>query len=236
MKSFTRRAIVLAVLMLSASMLTVALTPTQRVAPEAALFDLESLIPHHFGDWQTDERMAQAVINPQLQAAVSNLYSQTLSRTYVNSDGRRIMLSLAYGEDQASQSRRIHRPEICYPSQGFQMHKKWKDTISTSSMTIPVMRITTQLGNRHEPVTYWIRIGDTLARGIVEQTFVRINYGLTGSIPDGILFRVSEISTDFQDSFAIQDQFINALLPSLTPNGHKILLGSARSKNDVNMK
>jgi len=227
MTPFTRRAIILAVLMLGASMLTVALTPTRGAIAEAAQFDLETVIPHQFGDWQMDMLISGAVINPQTQATLINTYSQILTRTYVNSNGRRIMLSLAYGEDQSSQNR-IHRPEICYPAQGFQIGKKWKDLISTDPVTIPVMRITTQLGNRHEPVTYWIRIGNSLARGVIEQTFVRVSYGLRGNIPDGILFRVSEISPDFQDSFALQDQFIRTLLSSITPNDQKILIGSLK--------
>ena len=229
MKSFTRRAIILAVLMLGASMLSVALTPTQRLTVEAAQFNLETLIPRQFGDWQMDDHIIQTVINPQAQASVSNLYSQTLSRTYFNRDGRRIMLSLAYGEDQSSHNR-IHRPEICYPSQGFQISKKWKDVISTDSTTLPIMRITTQLGNRHEPVTYWIRVGNTLVRGVIEQTFARVGHGFTGNIPDGILFRVSEINPDYQNSFILQDQFIQALLASLTPTDQKILVGSLNLK------
>jgi len=235
MTPFTRRAIILAVLMLGASMLSVAFTPTRNTVVEVPQFDLETIIPHQFGDWQMDERIANAVINPQTQASLSSLYSQILSRTYTNSDGRRIMLSLAYGEDQSSNNR-IHRPEVCYPAQGFQIINKWKDTIPVDSTIIPVMRITTQLGNRHEPVTYWIRIGDTLARGIIEQTFTRINYGLTGSIPDGILFRVSEISPNSQDSFILQNQFILALLSSLTPTGRKVLIGSSELKSDTNPK
>jgi EpsI family protein len=226
MTSFTRRAIVLAVLMLGASLLSFALTPTQRVTLETTQLNLEALIPRQFGDWQMDERGIQGVVNPQTQETLNKLYSQTLSRTYVNSAGRRIMLSLAYGEDQTGDNR-LHRPEICYPSQGFQINNKWKDVVSVDSVKLPVMRIETQLGNRHEPVTYWMRVGDSLVRGALEQTFTRVGYGLKGHIPDGILFRVSEISSVTEESFIVQDQFIQALLPMLTPTARKVLIGSA---------
>jgi len=233
MTHFARRAIILAALMLGTSVLTVALTPTMSAAAKSAQFQLETIIPHQFGDWQMDERIANAVVNPQAEATISSLYSQTLSRTYFNSDGRRIMLSLAYGEDQSSHNR-IHRPELCYPAQGFQIIEKRKDAISVDSVTLPVMRITAQLGNRHEPVTYWIRVGDTLVRGVVEQTFSRISHGLTGKIPDGILFRVSEINRNPQDSYILQDQFIRALLSSLTPANQEFLLGSLKQKETAN--
>jgi len=235
MTPFTRRAIILTVLMLGTSMLSVALTPTRRIAFEASQFDLEALIPRQFDDWQMPEGGIQAVVNPQTQEALSDLYSQTLSRTYVNSDGRRIMLSLAYGEDQSSH-KRIHRPEMCYPAQGFDITSKWKDTISLDSETIPIMRITARLGERYEPVSYWIRVGDKLVRGQVEQTLTRFSYGFKGIMPDGILFRVSEINKDSQDSFALQDQFIRALLSSLTLKDRKILVGLIGSENDVDLK
>jgi len=235
MTPFTRRAIILAVLMLGTSMLSVALTPTRSTVAGAAQFNLEALIPHQFGDWQMDERVTHAVIDPRLQATISSIYSQTLSRTYFNSNGRRIMLSLAYSENQSGASR-IHRPEICYPAQGFQIIKKWKDVISVDSMMLPIMRITTQLGNRYEPITYWLRVGDTLVQGHIEQTFTRTIQGLAGNVPDGILFRVSEINSNFQDSLDLQDQFIRALLSSMTQADRKILLGPIGSKNSVDLK
>lgn len=234
MTPFTRRAIILAVLMVGTSMLTVALTPSRSAVGEGKQFKLENIIPRQFGDWQTDEQIAaHTVVNPQVQETLGNLYSQILSRTYINSAGRRIMLSLAYGEDQTSH-KRIHRPEICYPAQGFQITSKQKDTVSFDSKMVPVMRITTELGNRYEPVTYWIRVGDKVVRGQVEQTLTRLSYGLTGIMPEGILFRVSEINKNAQDSFALQDQFIQVLLSAMTPADQEILIGSLISKEANN--
>ncbi|MCL2589542.1 MAG: EpsI family protein [Betaproteobacteria bacterium] len=235
MTPFARRATLLAVLMLGASVLSVALTPTRYIAVETTRPDLEIIIPRQFGDWQMDDQIVQAVVNPQKQAFIDLVYSQTLSRTYVNSKGRRIMLSLAYGKNQ-SDSSRMHIPEVCYPAQGFQIINKWKDVVSVDSMKIPAMRITTQLGNRHEPVTYWMRVGNSVVRGMVEQSFARIGYGLTGDIPDGILFRTSEINPETQNSFILQDQFIRTLLSSLAPIDRQVLVGSIASKNDSNVK
>mgnify|MGYP003340463721 CR=1 FL=1 len=45
-------------------------------------------------------------------------YDQTLMRTYANSHGEQIMLALAWGERQR-QDVKVHRPEVCYPAQGF---------------------------------------------------------------------------------------------------------------------
>jgi EpsI family protein len=227
--TFTRNAILLAVIMLGTSMLSVALTPTRHAA--TAQFDLESLIPRQFGDWQVDQQTAQAtVLNPQSRELLDKIYSQVLSRTYINSDGRRIMLSIAYGVDQ-SQDTKIHRPEICYPAQGFQLVKKWNESIHAGTITLPVMRIESQLGNRHEPVTYWIRLGNSLVRGSIEQSIARIDYGLKNrQIPDGVLFRVSEINSDTKESLVLQDQFIRTLLTTLPPSSRKFLIASSSSE------
>jgi EpsI family protein len=226
---FARRAIILAALMLGTSVLTAALTPKKHVANLAEQPNLEDIIPHQFGDWKEVETLAQAVVNPQTKETLDKIYSQVLSRTYINSAGRRIMLSLAYGTDQSSDNR-IHRPEVCYPSQGFQLLKKRDDVVLARSIALPVMRIETQLGNRHEPVTYWIRIGESLAKGAFEQFFARLSYGFRGYTPDGILFRVSEINPDIENSYILQDQFIQTLLDSLTPSALKMLIGSSTAK------
>jgi len=231
MTRFLRNAVVIGILMLGAFALSLIMTPELSTAP--VQFDLQTLAPDQFGDWRKEEQPVQGVINPQAQEFIDNLYSQTLSRTYINNNGRRIMLSLAYGTVQSGYQSEIHRPEVCYPAQGFQLIKKWKDVVGFKSTTLPVMRIVTQLGHRHEPVTYWIRIGDSLVRGAAEQSLARVGYGLTGHIPDGILFRVSEINSDEQGSFSLQDQFIRALLSSLTSDQRKILIGSSKSKTET---
>jgi EpsI family protein len=221
-----RRAIIVATLMCTASALAFFLTPTS--VTQHAQFDLETIMPRQFGEWKMDEQTTRDIINPQTQAFIDQLYSQTLARTYINKDGRHIMLSIAYGADQ-SHDKQIHKPEVCYPAQGFQVIRTQKVMIQAGGKELPAMRVETQLDGqykRHEPVTYWIRLGDDLVRGLVEQTIVRIRYGFGGHIPDGVLFRISEINQDTEDSYELQDRFINELLPALTPDARKIMLGS----------
>jgi hypothetical protein len=74
---------------------------------------LESAVPKSFGEWKELPDQGTQVVNPQTKALLDKLYSQTLSRTYVNKDGYRIMLSLAYGDDQRG-GLQAHRPEVCY--------------------------------------------------------------------------------------------------------------------------
>ncbi|MBY0446856.1 MAG: EpsI family protein, partial [Burkholderiales bacterium] len=77
---------------------------------------------------------------------------------------------------------------------------------------IPVRRLLAVSGNRIEPITYWITVGDTALRSGFERKVAQINYGLKGTIPDGLLFRVSSISTDSDKAYQLQEKFTNELL------------------------
>jgi len=218
-----RRASLLSVLMLVAAFLAWFLTPV--ITQRAGAIDLEGLVPRQFGEWHMDERTSIEIINPRLKRALDQIYSQTLTRTYINKEGRRIMLSLAYGADQSNENR-VHRPEVCYPAQGFVLNSREKDFIKEGGKEIPVMRIVADVGRSREPLTYWIRFGDSLIRGSLEQSLARIGYGLRGIIPDGLLFRVSEVNQDVKQSFSLQDEFINDLLNNVSPEAKKVLVGS----------
>ncbi|MBT0962765.1 exosortase-associated protein EpsI, B-type [Denitromonas iodatirespirans] len=225
-----KNAILAALLMLAMVALSAAITPRTRQVDQMGQMDLAEIIPARFGEWRVDPSRVASVVNPQQDQLINRIYSQTLARTYVGPEGRRIMLSLAYGEDQ-SRDNQIHKPEVCYPAQGFLVVERRKDEIVFEARPLPVMRVLTQLGSRVEPVTYWIRLGDELVRGAVEQNLARIGYGIQGTIPDGILFRVSEINADNESSYRLQDDFVNALLLALEPRYRAVLIGD-RAKLD----
>ena len=94
------------------------------------------------------------------------------------------MLSLAYGDDQRSDLT-AHKPEVCYPAQGFQLHSNSEDELTTPFGRIAVRRLNTSLGARREPVTYWFTVGDRAIRSKFDQRIVEVRLGLTGQIPDG---------------------------------------------------
>ena len=94
-----------------------ALRPTLHMADLRGRLELETVFPKQFGDWTIDNRVAVQLISPVLQAVIDRIYNQTLSRTYVNPKGQRMMLSVAYGGDQ-SDATRAHRPGGLLPRAG----------------------------------------------------------------------------------------------------------------------
>ena len=203
---------------------------TPRAGAQAAPPSLAKLIPTEFGGWRTDTAAREGlIVNPEQQAVLETLYSDTLSRTYINGAGQRVMLSLAYGANQ-SRATQVHRPEVCYPAQGFALGSLSKVTLDGAGAPLPAYRMTASLGARHEFVTYWIRLGDIVVRGAIEQGLARLRYGLAGTLPDGLVFRVSDLGPSDRTeptTWDAQDQFVAELLRSLPPESRRFLVGAS---------
>ncbi len=101
MKITNSRYLLIGLALILAAFGAIALTPTKLVADQGPKVDLESLIPKQFADWQIDDTIIPLQVDPQKLELISKIYRQTLSRTYFNSKGERIMLSIAYGGNQS---------------------------------------------------------------------------------------------------------------------------------------
>lgn len=168
------------------------------------------------------------MVNPQTQELLDKLYSEVLTRVYVNSSGYRIMLSLAYGGDQRG-AMQAHMPEVCYPAQGFMLKGNERGVLATAFGDIPVRRLFATMGARQEPVTYWFTVGDKAVLDRTRKRIMELTFGLTGRIPDGMLFRVSSIDPDQPHEYRLQEQFINQLLESVSPAVRARLAGFGSS-------
>jgi EpsI family protein len=219
-----RISFLIAALMFAASVGAIVARPTAKLTDAEPAVSLEAMIPKQFGDWREEIQRNVQVVNPQTQELLDKLYSQILNRTYVNPSGYRIMLSIAYGSDQKG-SLQAHKPEVCYPAQGFVLKKNEAGLLVTAFGEIPVRRLFTVLGPREEPVTYWFTVGDKAVQGTTQKRLQDLKYGLTGRIPDGMLFRVSSIDPDQTRANRVQDQFVSQLLQAVTPAERKRLSG-----------
>ena len=191
--------------------------PRVHLADQRAKIELETLFPREFGEWRVDDRMPVQLISPDTAALLNKIYNQTLSRTYVNGAGDRIMLSVAYGGDQ-SDATRAHRPEVCYPAQGFQVLSNVDGVFqATPDFSLPVRRLVTKLGGRNEPVTYWIVVGERVALSGTQQKIMQLGYSVRGIVPDGLLMRVSSIDANSKRGFALQEKFLASMLPAVAP-------------------
>ena len=218
--------IVVAALMVAIALAAPQLKPVRAECPAELV--LESMVPQAFGDWSIDPTLAPVALTADVQAKLDRIYSQTVSRTYVNTAGERVMLTVAYGGDQ-SDALKAHRQEVCYTAQGFTIHDLHHADLAVQGGAIPVTRMLAIRGERSEPVTYWFTMGDRVVRGRVERLAMQLREGFAGRIPDGMLVRVSSISPDTGAAYAAQQAFIGQLLAAM-PTGDRVrLAGAARS-------
>lgn len=209
--------IAVASLMFATALGAYALKPTERVAEQKPKIDLPTQIPLAFGDWKLDNMIVPILPNPEVQASLDALYSSTLARTYVNSAGKRVMLTIAYGSDQSSEATSVHRPEFCYSAQGFKVTNAGQSTLAIGSRNIKVQQLVGVLGNRYEPITYWITLDETATLPGIDRKLAQIRYGLQNKIPDGLLFRVSTVNLKDAEAFALQKTFLVDLEKSMSP-------------------
>jgi EpsI family protein len=220
---------VLGLAMAATSALTGALTPRLKLSQAQAKFSLEQMIPAQFAGWSVDASVVPLTPDPERQSVLEKIYDQTLSRTYVNRAGERVMLSIAYGGDQ-SRALQVHLPEVCYVAQGFEMVKVGEGALTTRFGPVPVKRLVARQSSRNEPITYWITVGDKAIKSSFEQKLQRLAYGLAGQIPDGMLVRVSTIQADERHAYRLQDQFVGQMLDALAVGDRVRLLGAAGRK------
>jgi EpsI family protein len=226
MKLFSIRHLVIGLAMLMAFGLSIAMKPTVRTADKGPKVNLEAMIPVAFGDWKIDPTVIQVQPSPDVQQNLNAIYDQVLSRTYVNSQGERIMLSIAYGGAQTDQLK-AHRQEVCYSAQGFQIKYLINQAVKIGQSTIPITRMLAVQDKRSEPVTYWFTMGDSVVLTTFERLMVQLKYGLSGEIPDGMLVRVSNLSTQPERAYQAHMDFIDTLVSHVDDKTRARLLGGA---------
>ena len=209
-----RRAIVLTAGMGAAALLGSFAQPTRRADSLPAL-DLEQVFPKAFGDWQVD-LAAAAFVRPAGELS-QQLYQQLLERTYVDRLGRRVMLSVAYGSEQAA-GLELHWPEVCYRYGGFTVSGRHVAQILVDGRLLPVTRLIATMPMRPEPVTYWAVLGDERTADANTFRLRRLGYAVRRQIADGLLVRVSSIDPVGERAFTLHEEFIDELVRALEPD------------------
>jgi len=225
MRPARKRAAVVVILMAATFWAAQAWRPTVHLAALRPEMALEAMVPKAFGTWSLDDRMPVQLVSPDTQEMLSRLYNQTLSRTYVNRAGEHVMLSVAYGGDQ-SDGTRVHRPEVCYPAQGFEILSNRVVNQTLPSGSLPVRQLVARQGGRIEPLSYWVVVGERVALSGTQQKLTQLRYTMAGIIPDGALLRVSSIDPDIEHASRLQSRFIAELYQAIKPTDRPRLFGS----------
>ena len=226
MKLSTKSIVLMALMLLAAAMAS-RLRPNIILADERTPINLQAMVPTTFGDWKEQHNVLAQIVDPQRQQTSDKLYSETLSRSYVNGKDYRIMLSIAYGTNQ-SKALQLHTPELCYPAQGFTLLGRQTGRIDSLGRPISTIRLETSLGQRHEPLTYWTVVGNHNVTGGIDKKLTEMHYALAGRIPDGMLVRVSSIDRETEAAYAMQNQFATEMIQAIAPEHRSRFAGDAK--------
>jgi len=228
------RVVLLAIGLMIASAAAWQLTP--RVRRHELVAPLASLVPVKFAEWR-ETPLASDAVDPRAQLPGETdreaPYDDVLMRGYTNPRGDIVVLALAYGSHQR-QELKIHRPELCYTAQGFEVLRRMPVDLPLTGVSAQPARGARMLvrgADRLETVSYWIRIGDLYSRGAWKTRAHILAEGLSGHVVDGILVRVSQIVPDAASAtpqrFALQEDFLAQLVRALPANARDLLVGDA---------
>lgn len=190
---------------------------------------LDELFPRAFPGWRADEG-AELLVRPTRETAREEdggLYDQVLQRTYVDRDGRRVMLLAAEGAEQSA-GLQMHRPEVCYPGNGFRVEDLHGDTLQAAARRIPCTRLLASRPGRSEPITYWTVLGERVVADAGEFRARQLRFGLRRTLLDGMLVRISSLDADREAAYALHSRFAAALAQALTPRARDKVIGSAQ--------
>jgi EpsI family protein len=183
---------------------------------------LDPIIPKQFSSWHSIE--SPGFVLPPADETEVRVYDQILTRTYAGDGGNPMMLLIAFGGGQTGLLE-IHRPEACYPSQGYSISNRHKVELQTARTLVPAVTCTATSDIRTEQLLYWTRIGEAFPRSWAESQMATIESNLKGFLPDGILVRISTISSDVEGSMERLRRFASALADSTEGVAHKIMFG-----------
>ncbi len=210
--------------MLAAALLSYVMTPHLLMARTHDAFNIDAHFPRAFGEWS--ELPGVQAVKPPADGLEATIYNQELARAYVDKDGHAVMLMVAYGESQSDRLQ-LHHPEICYTAQGFRVTKpatapfQWSPT----EKPIPLTRLVATREGRTEPIVYWMRIGYDVTNSNWARNRLKLEYGLRGWIPDGVLYRVSTLGVPENISLQVQEKFIRDLLNAVPPDTRAFMIG-----------
>jgi EpsI family protein len=225
MLNISRRSVLIAALFGSSAYAAHELRPRRMLVDEVGKLSLKSVIPAQLEGWNEETNVSVELVNPQTQAALDKIYTEVLTRAYVNEAGHRVMLSIAYGANQ-SDDKAVHYPDVCYPAQGFTVSPKSIKTVNLGPKNISAYHLIAKQGAREEPLLYWATVGNHVVQGGMRHKLAQLSYGFNGQVPDGIIFRVSTIGQSPEREFTIQEQFLKALYHAVGPQYRPRIFGA----------
>lgn len=226
----SRRDVIAGALLLGVAAASELLKPT-RMFPRLTQEELATAVPLTVGPYRF--ATTSGLVLPPRDELSQKLYDQVLTRVYVAPDRLPILALFAYGSVQ-NLSLELHRPDECYPQQGFTITDPEPLALSLHGRTVPASILTAQRKDGYvEQVLFWSRIGTHFPESRLAQSLLVARENFAGRMPDGLLVRLSVPTADRPAGLAAARLFLDDLAQGLTPQGRRIVMGSTQQGSSV---
>jgi EpsI family protein len=185
---------------------------------------LEHLIPQAIGQWRSVP--FGDLLIPRGEKFEEKTYDEVVTRYYDSPSAAGVMLLIAYGSAQVGDTE-LHRPEACYPVAGFKLQRGPSLLLRFPGVDVAARSMTAHATGRTEQLLYWSRVGREFPTSSLAQHWAALRQTLRGSIPDGVLVRVSTIAEDRGAAMGLLEQFAGELLGAGGPDLRLVLTGAA---------
>lgn len=201
-----------------------AMAVPRRTAGDAPQKKLDALIAKDIGEWQY---LSSSGVVASAENDDADIYDDLLTRIYQAPGQPPIMLLIAYGRTQGG-NLQLHRPETCYPGQGFVLSDSEPRELTFGDTNMVEARaFTAKRDERIERLIYWTRIGDRFPRNSAEEYMAIFASVVRRTVPDGVLVRASAIGSDTVRSDQAVDRFAHDLIRYSSDEARRVLLGGA---------
>lgn len=199
-------------------------SPRGSAYPTVSHRALDALVPEKLGPWTASQY--QPVVIPKGEAPEGRIYDSVITRYYISDSALPVMFLIAYGSAQTGETL-LHRPEICYVAAGFDIRSWPNIVLQTPDRKIPSRVLTATAPGRTDQILYWTRVGNEFPTTSVEQRWSTLRQTLTGTIPDGVLVRISIADEDRETALKFISAFTGRLLATGSSPLRELLEGAA---------
>lgn len=215
----SRRQVILGGTLISAAGAVALLRPQRSydILPRDAL---NNIIPLTIGPYKYASSTGLVVPD----AVPKREYDQVLTRIYVASDQPAVMLLIAYGSAQDA-SLALHRPESCYPAAGYEVSETITADLRGTIGKQRAITMTAARQDRVEQLYYWTRVGSQFPTSQIEEDWAIFTANLHGTLPEGVLVRLSVRLADHVAALSQLMRFNEMLLRASGVAGRRLLLG-----------
>lgn len=216
----TRRDVVIAGLLTAIGAASVGLKPVS-AAPVLTPGRIDHAVPSIVGPWRV--AATDGLVTAPSDELSAKLYDQILTRIYRAPGLPDVALLIAYGRGQDADVQ-LHRPDACYPAQGYVLSAEQALPIGFGSRRVPAQIVTATRDALVSQVLFWTRIGDQLPVDAVAERRLIVHENLLGRMPDASLVRMSIDTDNRSAAIATFAQFIRLLAERLPADGRSLLV------------